>query len=84
MSFPVKWKIGFLVAIFVSKCAHGTGFLNEHQEPAFEPSEQLMEMTKREWIELTEEVFQTIFRRSAVKRTKFNGLRRNIDFLQRE
>ncbi|MBK8505732.1 MAG: tRNA epoxyqueuosine(34) reductase QueG [Saprospiraceae bacterium] len=59
-------------------------FSQEHREPQFVPSEPLLEMTKREWIELTEEVFQTIFRHSAVKRTKFNGLRRNIDFLQRE
>ena len=56
-------------------------FSKVHQEPAFEPSDQLMEMTKREWIDLTEEVFHSLFRRSAVKRTKYQGLKRNIDFL---
>ena len=69
MNFPVKWKIGFLVVTFANKCAHGTGFLM-NMEPQFMPSEPLLEMTKREWIELTEEVFQSIFRHSAVKRTK--------------
>jgi epoxyqueuosine reductase len=41
-------------------------------------------MKKNEWEELTEEVFKEIFKRSAVKRTKFEGLKRNIRFLQNE
>lgn len=56
-------------------------FSKPHQEEAFRPSQQLISMTKREWIELTEEVFQKLFRKSAVKRTKFEGLKRNIRFL---
>jgi epoxyqueuosine reductase len=56
-------------------------FSKPHQEEAFKPSEQLISMTKREWMELTEEIFQKLFRRSAVKRTKFEGLKRNIRFL---
>jgi epoxyqueuosine reductase len=38
-------------------------------------------MKKNEWVELTEEVFSTLFRKSPVKRTKYAGLRRNIDTL---
>ncbi|MFN4122806.1 MAG: tRNA epoxyqueuosine(34) reductase QueG [Flavobacteriales bacterium] len=56
-------------------------FSKPHQEEAFKPSEELINMTKHEWTELTEEVFQKIFRKSAVKRTKFEGLKRNIRFL---
>jgi epoxyqueuosine reductase len=37
-------------------------------------------MTKREWIELTEDVFENLFRKSPVKRTRFEGLKRNIRF----
>lgn len=57
-------------------------FSRPHQEPAFEPHPQLLEMKKSEWEELTEEVFRTIFKKSAVKRTKFSGLKRNINFLK--
>ena len=57
-------------------------FSKPHQEPAFEAKPALLNMRKKEWVELTEEVFQTIFRKSAVKRTKFKGLKRNIDFLK--
>ena len=39
-------------------------------------------MTKNEWEEISSEVFQKIFKKSAVKRTKFYGLKRNIDFLK--
>ncbi len=52
-----------------------------HKEPAFEPSEELAKMKKNDWEEMTEEVFRKIFKRSAVKRTKFAGLKRNIKFV---
>ncbi len=57
-------------------------FAKPHTEPAFEPHPQLLDMTKRDWEDITEEVFQALFRHSAVKRTKFAGLKRNIDFLK--
>ena len=57
-------------------------FSTPHQEPQFAPHPALLAMTGREWSELTEEVFQTVFKNSAVKRTKFSGLKRNIAFLQ--
>lgn len=57
-------------------------FSKKHSEPAFEPPDELMTMHKREWIEITEEVFNDLFKNSAVKRTKYQGLKRNIKFLQ--
>ena len=56
-------------------------FSTPHNEPQFEPKEALMDMKKEEWQEITQEVFSKIFTKSAVKRTKFKGLKRNIDFL---
>ena len=56
-------------------------FAKKHSEPAFEPHEDLLKMDKQEWQEITEEVFRKVFRKSAVKRTKYKGLKRNIDFL---
>lgn len=57
-------------------------FSQPHQEPAFEPQPDLLDMTKADWEDLTEEVFQKVFRRSAVKRAKYGGLKRNIEFLR--
>ncbi|MGB0930763.1 MAG: tRNA epoxyqueuosine(34) reductase QueG [Chitinophagales bacterium] len=56
-------------------------FAKPHNEPAFEPHPDLLKMKQGEWQELTKEVFNEIFRKSAVKRTKFEGLKRNIRFL---
>lgn len=59
-------------------------FSQPHNEPAFEPNEHLSEMTARNWQEITDEVFKKVFAKSAVKRTKLEGLTRNIRFLQQE
>lgn len=56
-------------------------FSKPHNEPRFNPHENLLKMSKADWVDLTEEVFQEVFRKSAVKRTKITGLRRNIRFL---
>lgn len=56
-------------------------FSSPHQETDFLPHSNLLAMTKSDWIELTEEVFREIFRKTAVKRTKYRGLQRNIRFL---
>ncbi|MEJ2880736.1 tRNA epoxyqueuosine(34) reductase QueG [Pedobacter sp. GR22-6] len=54
-----------------------------HSEPKLQPSENLLSMRKEDWLDITEDVFKVIFKNSAVKRTKFKGLTRNIDFLKR-
>ncbi len=56
-------------------------FSKPHQVPEFNPHPDLLGMTKKEWNEITEEVFQVLFKKSAVKRTKFKGLKRNLNFL---
>ena len=58
-------------------------FATPHQEPAFGPHPKLLNMEREEWEEITEEVFREIFRKSAVKRTKYAGLKRNIGFLKK-
>jgi epoxyqueuosine reductase len=57
-------------------------FSKPHKEPRFEPEPELLEFDRRDWEELTEEVFRKVFHKSAVKRTKFEGLKRNIAFLR--
>ena len=51
-------------------------------EPRFAPHPRLLDMTKADWLDLTEEVFKEVFKDSAVKRTGLAGLTRNIAFLQ--
>jgi epoxyqueuosine reductase len=51
------------------------------QEPQFKPDPRLLQFTKNDWQQMNEEIFHDIFKHSAVKRTKFSGLKRNIDFL---
>ncbi len=58
-------------------------FSKRHDEPDFEPSPALMENSRKEWEEITAEVFENLFRGSAVKRTKYTGLKRNIVFLKK-
>ncbi|HJP64249.1 MAG TPA: tRNA epoxyqueuosine(34) reductase QueG, partial [Mucilaginibacter sp.] len=52
-----------------------------NQEPAFQPGSNLLGMSKNDWLDISEDVFQQVFKNSPVKRTKYAGLRRNIDFL---
>ncbi|RXG14119.1 epoxyqueuosine reductase [Leeuwenhoekiella aestuarii] len=56
-------------------------FSKPHSEPLFNPKPQILENSKKEWRELTQELFSEIFRKSPVKRTKYSGLVRNIEFL---
>jgi len=58
-------------------------FSQEHSEPDFYPHKELLNLTKSEWEELTEDVFDKLFVGSAVKRTKFEGLKRNVRFLSK-
>ena len=57
-------------------------FSKAHSEPLFNPHPELLSMSKQDWEEITEETFRKVFKNSAVKRTKFSGLKRNINFLK--
>ncbi|HUH27560.1 MAG TPA: tRNA epoxyqueuosine(34) reductase QueG [Gelidibacter sp.] len=57
-------------------------FSKAHSEPLFNPHPELLSMTKKDWEEITEDVFKDLFKKSPVKRTKFEGLKRNIEFLK--
>ncbi len=57
-------------------------FSSAHQEKKFDPSDELKNLSKSDWKEITEEVFEQVFRKSAIKRTKWQGLQRNIEFVK--
>ena len=56
-------------------------FAERHNEPAFEPHEKLMHLAAADWADLEWDLFQEIFKKTPVKRTGFEGLKRNIRFL---
>jgi epoxyqueuosine reductase len=56
-------------------------FAKATTEERFQPALSLLDLTKSDWQNLEKETFQNLFKNSAVKRTKFSGLKRNILFL---
>jgi epoxyqueuosine reductase len=59
-------------------------FSKAHEESAFKPEHGLLDLNAKDLTEITDDVFKKVFKGSAVKRTKFTGLKRNIDFLKPE
>jgi len=57
-------------------------FSEQHNEKRFDPSDMFLYMTHNDWQELSELSFKELFKKSPLKRTKYNGLKRNIDFLK--
>jgi epoxyqueuosine reductase len=57
-------------------------FSTPHNQPRFDPHPSLNQMTANDWKEITDDVFQKLFKKSAVNRTKLEGLKRNIKFIQ--
>lgn len=57
-------------------------FSKPHKTEAFEPLHPILNYTSKDWEELTEEKFKIIFRNSPIKRTKFGGIKRNLQFLK--
>ena len=57
-------------------------FSKPHSEPLFNPNPELISMSKKDWTEITEETFKAVFKNSPLKRAKFEGIKRNIDFIK--
>lgn len=57
-------------------------FSKPHKEPLFNPNPDLLSYSKKDWEEITKDTFDKIFKNSAVKRTKLEGLKRNVTFLK--
>ena len=57
-------------------------FSKPHSEPLFNPNPEILSFSKKDWEEITQDVFKQVFKDSAVKRTKLEGLRRNVNFLK--
>ena len=57
-------------------------FSKPHQETAFTPIPSLLSMSSEEWSQLTEDQFKDIFRDSPLKRSKYAGIMRNLQFIE--
>ena len=57
-------------------------FSKPHSEPLFNPIPELLSFSKKDWQEITEDTFRKVFKNSPLKRTKFEGIKRNIDFIK--
>jgi len=57
-------------------------FSKPHSEPLFQANPDLLSFSKKEWEEITSETFQKLFKGSPLKRTKWEGLKRNINFIK--
>jgi epoxyqueuosine reductase len=58
-------------------------FSKSHNEPLLKPNEFILNFSKKDWEEITADTFNKVFKNSAVKRTKYEGLLRNINFLKK-
>lgn len=58
-------------------------FSMPHNQAQFKNTNGLLNYTEAEWNDITEETFNFIFKNSAVKRTKYKGLKRNLMFLKK-
>ena len=56
-------------------------FSKQTNEPGFKPIPEIINFNDKDWEELTEEKFKIIFKDSPVKRSKFNGIKRNLHFI---
>ena len=59
-------------------------FSKPHEQSRFNPPPELENMNTSDWRDLTEDVFKNVFKSSPLKRTKFEGLKRNIRFVASE
>ncbi len=57
-------------------------FSKPHNEPLFNPNQELLSFSKKDWEEITQDTFEKVFTGTPIKRTQYKGLKRNIDFLK--
>jgi epoxyqueuosine reductase len=58
-------------------------FSRPNSESAFNPSDEFQNLSDNDWIDMSKEVFNKVFKNSALKRTKFEGMQRNISFVRK-
>ncbi len=80
--FKGKWEDWIFGCDICQDVCPWNRFSLPHDEPTFNPPPDLLQMTRREWEELSKPAFKRLFKKSAVMRTGYKGLIRNIRFLR--
>lgn len=57
-------------------------FSKPHNEPLFQTTPEILSYSKSDWEEITNDTFQKVFKNSALKRTKYEGIKKNISFIK--
>lgn len=85
-AFPVEFLGQFRNCIFGCDICQDVcpwnRFARPHTEKKFMPHQKLVALRKADWESITQDLYREIFKKSAVKRAKYNGLLRNIDFVK--
>jgi epoxyqueuosine reductase len=56
-------------------------FSQPHREAAFDPLPEILDLSTKEWEEMSEDIFRKLFKNSPLRRAKFSGIRRNLKFI---
>jgi len=81
--FKAKWEDWIFGCDICQDVCPWNRFSLPHTEPAFDPPKDLLQMTRRDWEALTKPTFKRLFKKSAVMRTGYKSLMRNIGFLKK-
>ena len=76
-----KWKDWIFGCDICQDVCPWNRFSKPHEEPAFQAKEAIMHFDEQEWLQLSAERFAELFRDSPIKRTGFEGIKRNIRFI---
>lgn len=79
--FKGKWQDWIFGCDICQEVCPWNHFSLPHTEKAFQPKAELLQMSRTDWQEITSEIFENIVEKSALKRTKWEGLKRNIQFI---
>jgi epoxyqueuosine reductase len=80
--FKGKWDDWIFGCDICQDVCPWNSFSLAHHEPAFDPSPGLLKMNRTDWETLNKQTFKRLFKKSAVQRTGYKGLIRNIRFLK--
>ena len=76
-----KFKNNFFGCDICQDVCPWNRFSRPNNEPEFTPLNEVLNFSKNDWEEITEESFKVIFKKSPLKRSKFEGIKRNLKFL---